>query len=254
MAKISIATVAAAPTAVPPQGNETTAGPVETRLVFATAATPIQVRHHALKPDGTVHWHASKADHCVYVTHGTVEIGGVEVTSGGMFVVEHGASAEAAANDGDAELIVFNHRRSPAKAGAHVHVLPADRVLRTDDIGGHGVGGALFANSDCPTCELWLHENTYKHAGIDATLHYHTEDEVIFVTGGEIVLGRRRFGVGTAISIAANTVYGFHTGEGGLAYVNFRASAPTFGMAGKTDTMDERQFWRPVGTPEPIFV
>jgi hypothetical protein len=82
-------------------------------------------------------------------------------------------------------------------------------------------------------------------AGIDAEagIHSHTEDEIIFVTDGGIRLGSKLCGSGTALAIAANTLYGFTAGPDGLKFVNFRASAPGAIAFRNRASMDERAYW-----------
>ena len=110
---------------------------------------------------------------------------------------------------------------------------------------------ALHADSQCPTCKLWLHENDYPDADKETALHSHSEDEVIFVRAGTIRLGKRLHGPGTALAIAANTKYGFWSGPDGLSFVNFRGTAPTYTSADGSMVLDEAELWRShVGKPE----
>ncbi len=114
---------------------------------------------------------------------------------------------------------------------------------RTHDLGTqNGAGGGLHADAACPTCTVWLHENDFRCSdGTVVPLHSHSEDEIIFVTAGEIKLGNRRYGSGTALAIAANTVYGFEAAAKGLSFVNFRAASPT--VTTPRGVHDERQMW-----------
>jgi quercetin dioxygenase-like cupin family protein len=52
--------------------------------------------------------------------------------------------------------------------------------------------------------------------------HAHSASEIIYVTRGELLLGARRCGPGSAIYIDANTLYGFRTGPEGATFLNFR--------------------------------
>lgn len=109
---------------------------------------------------------------------------------------------------------------------------------------------ALHADARCPTCELWLHENDFFAANEETALHSHSEDEVIFVRGGSIRLGKRLCGPGTALAIAANTKYGFRSGPDGLSFVNFRGTSPTYRSADGALVLDEAELWRTkVGVP-----
>jgi hypothetical protein len=88
-----------------------------------------------------------------------------------------------------------------------------------------GVVHTLFAGSDCPTCELWFHRSDLP-AAIDVPRHYHTEDEIIFVVSGSMLLGRRELREGAALAIGEGTVYRFRSGPKGLGFLNFRTSSP----------------------------
>jgi hypothetical protein len=106
---------------------------------------------------------------------------------------------------------------------------------------------------------VWLHENSFsgspEGARIDAEagIHSHTEDEIIFVTDGDIRLGSKLYGSGTALAIAANTFYGFTAGPNGLKFVNFRASAPGAIAFRDRDSMDERSYWSS-RLPRPVYI
>jgi hypothetical protein len=96
-----------------------------------------------------------------------------------------------------------------------------------------------------------LHENDFYVGGNPVAVHSHTEDEIIFVREGELRVGNRGYGPGTALAVAANTKYGFQVGPAGLSFVNFRASAPTYKSSDGTHSMDEAEFWRSqTGRPE----
>ncbi|HEY4332517.1 MAG TPA: hypothetical protein VGM78_08110 [Ilumatobacteraceae bacterium] len=58
--------------------------------------------------------------------------------------------------------------------------------------------------------------------------HAHTQDEVLFVTAGELIAGAQHCGPGTAIYIEANTLYGFRTGPDGCSFLNFHPSGSAF--------------------------
>lgn len=82
-------------------------------------------------------------------------------------------------------------------------------------------------------------------------LHSHSEDEVIFVRAGSVRLGNRLYAPGTALAIAANTVYGFFSGPDGLSFVNFRGTSPTYKTADGSMVLDEAELWRnAVGRPD----
>jgi hypothetical protein len=83
-----------------------------------------------------------------------------------------------------------------------------------------------FADSSCPTCTIWLHVSGFDRPTRIGT-HRHTEDELIFVTEGEMRLGRRTLGPGAALAIDKDTQYGFETGPAGLTFLNYRPVRPS---------------------------
>lgn len=52
--------------------------------------------------------------------------------------------------------------------------------------------------------------------------HAHTKDEIIYVTSGELHVGRRVLPVGSALFIEKDTLYTFKAGPGGCSFLNFR--------------------------------
>jgi hypothetical protein len=53
--------------------------------------------------------------------------------------------------------------------------------------------------------------------------HAHVEDEIIYVTGGELHLGPRVLTAGCSVFIAGGSLYTFRSGPNGLEFLNFRA-------------------------------
>lgn len=52
--------------------------------------------------------------------------------------------------------------------------------------------------------------------------HAHSSSEIIYVTAGALHLGAHMCGPGSAIFIAADTLYGFRAGPAGATFLNFR--------------------------------
>ncbi|MBV1687676.1 hypothetical protein KRR38_08300 [Novosphingobium sp. G106] len=103
----------------------------------------------------------------------------------------------------------------------------------------------------CPTCEVWLHENHFPGRATPMTpeeekrgVHSHSEDEIIFVIDGEIRLGNKLYGPGTAVAIAADTLYSFTTGPKGLSFINFRAGAPGDIQFANGPAISETGYWK----------
>jgi hypothetical protein len=230
MPRVSIATPERARPDAAPVGI---AGAAGTQTYFDGAADPIHLHVHRLAGDAEIRMEAVTTDRLAYVWEGAVEAGGRRLETGSSFIVEHGAALDLAAPDGDAALVVFAAARpaDPPRAGGHVHLLPRDQVPRVPDSRGTGTTGALHSDGTCPTCELWLNENSL--AGRESAptpteaargIHAHPEDEIIFITEGRIRLGTKLFDRGTALAIAAHTLYGFSPGPQGVSFITFRPS------------------------------
>lgn len=250
MPKISFAFADDAPIVAAPAG---VLGEVETRAMFNRDGDPIHLYLHRLAPGAEVRFVGAPTDRAFYVWKGSITAGGASLGPRSSAIVEHGASLAATACGEGATLLAFaaKERGSEGRMGGHVHLLPRERVPRHDSIEGNRVGMALHADAQCPTCQLWLHENDYPGADAETALHSHTEDEVIFVRAGTIRLGNRLCPPGTALAIAANTKYGFSSGPDGLSFVNFRGAAPTYVPADGSKVLDEAALWHSVvGKPE----
>ncbi len=225
-------------------------GAFVTHTYFDERADPLQL--HLLEPAGgaSLRLEAAAIDRLLYVWAGAVAAGGLSLGAGSSVIVERGASLDLTCIDGATRLLVFaeSHPAVGAKAGGNVHLLPAERVPRSEFQ--PGVSGAMHADSACPTCQLWLHENHFSSTrpqpqpDAESGIHSHSEDEIIFVTAGELVFGKRRCPPGTALSIPADSLYSFSPGPQGLSFVNFRAHMPGDIRFKSGHSMSETGFWR----------
>jgi hypothetical protein len=252
VAKVSIRTLEQATRSPAPTGSEG----VETQTYFEGERQSIHLHLHRMDPAARLPLTAERADLCVYVWEGEVAAGDTSLDQRSSAVVQQGASIEVAAGKAGAAVLVFNMREGEARTGAHVFLLPNARVPRTVAMGGNeGIGGALHADAHDPTPNVWLHENDYAMADKETELHSHSEDEVIFVRAGSVRIGNRLFGPGTALAIAADTLYEFWSGPDGLSFVNFRGTSPTYRKGDGSMVLDEAELWRKaVGKPEFLLV
>jgi hypothetical protein len=229
----------------------------ESHPVFASS--PILLHCYRVAEGGSLAIDDAGAGQAVFIRSGEVEVAGQLVGAGGSIVIEHGAGITVSARS-PADLLSFANgvgNAKPTRAGGHVHILPPGAVPRSLDFhGDRRAGGALFADAACPTCEMWLHETILHPGGHDTPVHSHSEDEVIVVLDGEIVLGRRGYGPGTAIAIARETLYGFRSGEQGLVFINFRPHSPVYVPGDRTrETVDERAFFLArMPAPQPVTI
>lgn len=230
------------------------AGLPEALAYYDDARSPLHLHLHRIAPGEALRIGPMPTDCVAYVWHGALEAGGWAMAKGSSLIVEHGETLEVTGGDEPAELLTFHAAQPPerARAGGHVHLLPSERVPRLADLGGgSGVGGGMHANSACPTCEVWLHENHFPGGRPPLTpeeekrgVHSHSEDEIIFVIDGEIRLGTKLYGPGTAVAIAADTLYSFTTGPEGLSFINFRAGTPGDIQFASGMAMSETGYWQ----------
>jgi quercetin dioxygenase-like cupin family protein len=86
--------------------------------------------------------------------------------------------------------------------------------------------GAVRYHHPGSDSELYLHEaHTAPNVVIEP--HVHREDEIIYVTDGELRMGSRVLTPGCSVYIPANTLYGFTSGPDGVSFLNFRGRRDT---------------------------
>jgi len=207
-------------------------GEAQARSYFPRKDALLRLHIFEIEQDKPLVFEPHAIDRLAHVWQGEVEAGGQRLEAGSTIIVEHGASLDVLALNPLARIAVFS-ASSPLpnqRSGGHVHLLPRNRVPRVG-ANGSGTAGGLHANGKCPGCELWLNENTMPPSPppppeeANRGVHMHPEDEIIFVTGGDIRLGNRIYEAGAALSVARDTFYGFHPGPSGLSFVTFRPSA-----------------------------
>jgi hypothetical protein len=217
----------------PARAGVTAGGDVKTRPVIDAADRPLLMWVHSLAPGASLRWDRPAQDHLIYVWEGRVLDGKQPIGLDEAFVVEHGGRGEVHAGAAPAVVLHFHraedHPDRPSRPGGHTHALTGGAVRRGLDDRAK-VGRSLFADAACPTCEVWLHGNQLP-PGLKADRHYHTDDEIIVVTGGEMMLGRLGYGRGSVLAIDAETRYAFKCGANGLSFVNFRAAPPVYVVA-----------------------
>lgn len=226
---------------------------LEARRYFGKDSS-IQLDYFRLRQGGALEFKGEPGDCLVYVWRGSVDAGERRHDARSSMIAEYGTRLAVSAGEEGAEILVFATCRRPenSRAGGHVHLLPSECVPHTHFMGGDkNIYGALHADSQCPTCSLWLHENDFilplqKNDEMfedGPVLHSHSEDEVIFVREGSIGLGNRTYGPGTAVFIAADTVYRFSVPEEGLSILNFRGTPPTYTSTATSLVEDEAEMW-----------
>jgi hypothetical protein len=234
--------------AVPPPPGCASQGRVS---AYLHGDAPLHLHRHELAQGHALMIGPGPVDALAYVWRGAVRAGGGSLPAGSSAIVEHGALIDLVAEADDTAVLVFAAAKPEGqRAGGHVHLLPASQVPRNPDLGSPGVGGAMHADAGCETCALWLHENHFAGSpGLSPEIaargiHSHSEHEIIFVTEGEIRLGQKLFCAGTAVAIAADTLYSLSPGPDGLSFINFRAGRPGAIQFANGSAMDEPAYWR----------
>jgi quercetin dioxygenase-like cupin family protein len=194
-----------------------------------------------LADGGIVEWDAGATPHGddgVYVLSGAldVEAGGDvhRCPAGGALIVESrivGSGAAAVARAAGPTTIVHCGPRDatppadglygpPAADGHGVHVLGPDGWFRSGDR--ERVVATWFADSTCPTCRISFFHVWRGEGGIKDRSHTHTQDELIYVVGGSLVVGGVEHGLGSCLAVPANVRYSVTSGPDGNAFLNYR--------------------------------
>ena len=184
---------------------------------------------HELSAGSEIRWDAPPVGHAAFVWSGEAEVAGAKLPKHGALVVEHNGSAVLRAGPSGAVFAHFHsrdeHPVKPARTGGHVHVEGSEGISKSAI---HDTEYTLWADSACPTCEIWLVRGKMPRAHPDVGRHYHSADEIILVTDGRMLLGRRSLTAGSAIAVDADTIYTFGTPPEGLGFLNFRADDSSF--------------------------
>ncbi len=234
MAKVHVAQIGEAPLSpFPDLAGLTAHGPVESRGVYTSPDRPLWLWMHVLQPGTQLRWQSPDVGHVVYVWSGSVISDGQTLEAESVICIEHAAQAVLEGGDGGAMLIHFHAQEAlsqpPTKPGGHVHRVGRDGLvkIRNEE---YDVTTTFWLDSRCPHCDLWLHQSKIVTPRPQSLPHFHTEDEIIVVVQGGLILGRRILKAGAALAVDANTVYSFGVDEGGLAFINFRPVDPYFVM------------------------
>ena len=239
-----------APAAFPALTGVSADSGIQSKGVVAKEDRPLYVWVHQLPPQAEIRWSKPPVGHVVYIWEGDAAADGKTLQKGAVLAVEHQGEAVLRAGAGGARLVHYHQREavaSPARAGGHAHVIGKNGVFR----GANAERGSVYTmwmEAACPTCSMWFHKAAYVKPFPQGNPHYHTQDEIIFVVEGNMVLGRKAHGPGTALAIDANTVYGFGMDEPGMAFINFRLSEPTVVMMSRDGPLgparNEREMFR----------
>lgn len=178
----------------------------------------------------TIEWPPIHGDEAVYVVEGAFEVDGRVTPARGAAIVESDVVTRGSAigptrivHMGPADSAQPMHGiNGPPSADSHgVHVVgPRGTYANTTET----ADSHYFADSTCPTCRITL-LSVGRTLAYESEPHTHSQDELMHVLSGSVMIGRRHIVPGDTVAIAANTRYGFRGGEEGFVFLNYRRDA-----------------------------
>jgi hypothetical protein len=125
----------------------------------------------------------------------------------------------------------------PAPEGHRVHVIGDRGWFASGDR--ERVAVRWFADSTCPTCRIALFHVWRPEGGVRDRSHTHTQDELIFLLAGSVIVAGVEYGAGTCLAIPALTRYSLTSGADGFAILNFRRDVSVQGYRpGEPDELE----------------
>jgi hypothetical protein len=234
MAKFTITDKATVePAASYPAPFATCHGAVTARRV-SPAEYPTWLIDAELSDGTTLRWPDQHGDEAVYVVAGALEVDGRICPADGCVVVEANVAASARAI-GPTQIVHVGPvdpnppkdglYGAPEPEGHHVHVVGPGGWFASG--GRENVVARWFADSTCATCRLSFFHVARTDGLVKDLPHTHTQDEIIYILGGSVIIGRHEYGPGHAIAIPANIRYTVTTGPNGMAFLNYRRDVST---------------------------
>jgi hypothetical protein len=187
-----------------------------------------------LDDGATIEWDDAHGDDGVYVMSGALDVDGAcaptaRCPADGAVIVESGAACTARA----VGVTTVVH------CGAFDPAPPSDGLYHAPDALGHGVhvvgdrgwfasgdrervAVRWFADSTCPTCRIALFHVWRSEGGVRDRSHTHTQDELIYLLAGSVIVGGVEHGPGTCLAVPALTRYSLLSGPDGFAILNYR--------------------------------
>ena len=185
-----------------------------------------------LHDGATLEWATDHGDDGVYVVSGALDVDGRTCPTDGALIVESGVSCNARAV-GPTRVVRCGPRDAappsdglygpPSGAGHGVHVV-GDRGWFASGRR-EGVAVRWFADSTCPTCRVALFHVRRAEGGVRDRSHTHTQDELIYVLEGSLVVAGEEHGPGTCLAFPALARYSLTSGPQGFAILNYRRDA-----------------------------
>lgn len=223
-------------------------GAIEARALIRGGGQSLFLWHYELQPGAVIGFDKPDHSHLLYVWQGDVAAGEQAAGFDDAIIVERHGEVRVKAAGGPAKLL---HFYSPVPSAKDARARGQVTVKRKKELDRHVYPQAkltLYADSSSESCDIWFHSGETPDGMLDFVdqPHSHSQDEIIFVVSGSMLVGPRRVGAGTAFAVAKDTVYSFMVKEEGLHFVNFRASESFISLVhdGKRDEQQhsEREF------------
>jgi quercetin dioxygenase-like cupin family protein len=227
MARIMLrSTEQAEPTRFPEMPGLSTYGAIEARPLIQGGGLSLFLWHYELEPGAEIRFDKPDHSHLLYVWRGAIDAGGEPAGFDDIVIIERRGEVVIRATGGPAKLL---HFYSPVPSAKDAYARGQVIVRRKKELDRHVYPQSkltLYADSSSDSCDIWFHSGETPDGMLDFVdqLHSHSQDEIIFVVSGSMLVGQRRVGTGTALAVAADTVYSFMVREEGLHFINFRAS------------------------------
>lgn len=197
-----------------------------------------------LAPGTEWRWDQGHGDEVLYVQDGRLHADGRECPTGGTVVIESDATAIVRAPVATTVVHMGPTDPRPPADGPYgppdgpphgVHVVGAGGTWAQPREGGTS---RYFADSTCPTCRPTL-LMVARGDDFAAPVHTHSQDELIYVLEGSILLGRRELGPGATLSVGAGVRYTFRGGPQGFCLINYRRDASFQGFVDGRPPLEE---------------
>jgi uncharacterized cupin superfamily protein len=199
------------------------------------AEFPLWLVAARLSPGATLQWRAGEnsdegahGDEAVYVLSGELRVGDRVCPTAGALIIEAGVDAQAEVGAESASVLHFGPARpggpfdgplgppAPGARGVHVVGPLGTYAIQTTERDTH-----YYADSTCPTCRITL-LHTGRTVPTNSAAHSHSQDELITLLSGEIIVGNRHLVAGDTIAIGADRRYAFRSGPSGFSFLNYR--------------------------------
>ena len=185
--------------------------------------------------DGAViSWPERHGDEGVYVVSGALDIDRRVCPADACVIVESNVVTRVTARGATRVVHVGPYDPAPPAGDLYGPPTVSDHGVHVVGPGGWFASGSRervvarwFADSTCATCRISFFHVARADALVKDLPHTHTQDEIIYVLDGSVIVGRHEYGRGHVLCIPANVRYSVTTGPRGMAFLNYRPDVST---------------------------